>query len=55
MNNVANAKCPLRIQRSDRPELHLPSLHSLVYRLLNPLSFAVGQLAVFQGASDEHI
>ncbi|MBV9645661.1 MAG: hypothetical protein JO334_19045 [Verrucomicrobia bacterium] len=27
----------------------------LVYRLLNPLSFAVGQLAVFQGASDEHI
>jgi hypothetical protein len=27
----------------------------LVYRLLNPLGFAAGQLAVFQGASDEHI
>ena len=27
----------------------------LVYRLLNPLSFALGQLAVFQGASDEPI
>ncbi|MBV8140493.1 MAG: hypothetical protein JOZ60_00420 [Verrucomicrobia bacterium] len=27
----------------------------VVYRLLNPLGFAAGQLAVFQGASDEHI
>jgi hypothetical protein len=27
----------------------------VVYRLLNPLSFAADQLAVFQGASDEHI
>jgi len=26
-----------------------------VYRLLNLLSFAAGQLAVFQGASDAHI
>ena len=25
---------------------------TLVYRLLNPLSFAAGQLAVFQGASE---
>ena len=25
---------------------------SLVYRLLNPLGFATGQLAVFQGASE---
>ncbi len=24
----------------------------IVYRLLNPLSFAAGQLAVFQGASE---
>jgi hypothetical protein len=30
-------------------------LETLVYRLLNPLGFAAGQLAVFQGASDEHI
>src|ERR1700739_3202214 len=27
----------------------------LVYRLLNPLSFAAGQLAVFQGASEAPI
>jgi hypothetical protein len=27
-------------------------LGTLVYRLLNPLSFAAGQLAVFQGASE---
>jgi hypothetical protein len=27
---------------------------SLVHRLLNPFGFAPSQLAVFQGASDEH-
>jgi hypothetical protein len=27
----------------------------LVYRLLNPFNFAAGRLAVFRGASDEHI
>jgi hypothetical protein len=31
-----------------------PSL-VLVYRLLNPLGFAAGQLAVFQGASEVSI
>src|SRR5271168_495686 len=29
-----------------------PPREQLVYRLLNPLSFAAGQLAVFQGASE---
>jgi hypothetical protein len=28
---------------------------ALVYRLLNPLNFAAGQLAVFQGASEAPI
>jgi hypothetical protein len=34
-----------------RPDLSF----ALVHRLLNPFGFAAGQLAVFQGASDEHI
>jgi hypothetical protein len=35
-----------------RPDRGRAEVFGLVYRLLNPLSLAAGQLAVFQGASE---
>jgi NAD(P)-dependent dehydrogenase (short-subunit alcohol dehydrogenase family) len=39
-------------RNAEKGEEAAASVRTLVYRLLNPLSFAAGQLAVFQGASE---